>query len=128
MKAVIEDMHTVVKWDAPMYVQLLAGKFLSRVKSLINAEKRILNEPEPFMQGRFDSLIEFFRNSNTAIADQMILNSLETYKKLLLSDPEFQNNISWEVLETLIEALLLVFCHRKDYDHLNSMVSVVWTC
>lgn len=67
--------------------------------------------------------MELFQSNNTEEVSQMIINGLETYKKLLICEPELQNKFSNETLDTLIRALLAVLCYRKEYEHLNSMVN-----
>lgn len=53
----------------------------------------------------------------------MILNALETYKKILICETSMQNKVTGQTLENLIKSLLIITCHRKDYDHLKSLVS-----
>lgn len=86
-------------------------------------EKKLLLEDDSVILGRINSLMSFFQNNNTPEVSQMILNSLETYKKLIICETELQNKIGCSTLENLIKALLVITCHRKEYDHLNSMVS-----
>lgn len=85
-------------------------------------EKKLLMEEDNIVQARIASLINLFVTNNSEEGSQMILNSLETYKRLLITEPELQNKISGQTLESLIKALLVIMCHRKEYDHLNSLV------
>lgn len=68
--------------------------------------------------------MELFVNSNSDEISQMILNGLDTYKKLLIIEVELQNKLSCETIDTLIDSLLVILCHRKAFDHLHSMVRV----
>lgn len=68
--------------------------------------------------------MELFSNTDSEEVSQMVLNSLDTYKKLLIIEPELQNKLSCETVDSLIKSLLIVLCHRKEFDQLNSMVSL----
>lgn len=82
----------------------------------------LLNEEDSIIQARIESLMNLLQTSRSADALQMILNALETYKKLLICETSLQNKISCQTLENLIKALLVIICYRKEYDYLNSMV------
>lgn len=79
-------------------------------------------EDDSVIMGRISSLMTFFENNNTPEVTHMILNSLETYKKLIICETDMQNKVSCSTLDNLIKALLVITCHRKEYDQLNSMV------
>lgn len=81
-----------------------------------------MQEDDSTINARIDSLMDLFRKSDSEETNQIILNSLETYKKLLICETSLQNKFSGKTLDSLIKALLVVMCHRKDFDHLNSMV------
>lgn len=90
--------------------------------NLISVERKLLQEDDSVIKARIASLMQFFESNHTEDGSQMILNSLETYKKLLLCETDLQNKMTGETLENLINALLIVLCNRKGYDHFNSMV------
>lgn len=89
---------------------------------LFKGEKRFLAEDENVIQARIDSLMNLFLTNNSESVSQMIFNALETYKKFLVCESPMQNKISGPTLELLIKSLLIITCHRKDYDHLKSLV------
>lgn len=82
----------------------------------------LLAEEDNVIQARIASLLTLLEISNDDTSSQMILNALETYKSLLICEPDLQNKFSCKTLEILIHALLVVLSHRKEYDHLHSMV------
>lgn len=136
----VANVATIDKWDSPMASSLLSGKLVGRgtksliprkflaslrfhhLMNLILVERKLLQEEDNVMRARIASLMQFFQSNHTEEGGQMILNSLETYKKLLLCETDLQNKMSGDTLENLINALLIVLCHRKEYDHFNSMV------
>ena len=75
------------------------------------------------IQARIESLMNLLQIRNNEDVTQMILNALETYKKLIVCDTSWQNKVTGKTLESLIKSLLIVTCHRKEFEHLNSMVS-----
>lgn len=85
-------------------------------------ERSLLAEEDNVIQARIASLQTLLDISNGEDSSQMILNALETYKSLLICEPDLQNKLSCKTLESLVHALLIVLAHRKEFDHLNSMV------
>lgn len=82
-----------------------------------------MQEEDHLIQARIESLMKLFQNTNNnESANQMILNTLETYKKLIIIETSMQNKVTGQTLENLIRALLIITCYRKEYDHLNSLV------
>lgn len=63
-----------------------------------------------------------FQSSNNEVVLQMIMNSLETFKKYIIVHSEYQNKLSKRTVQDLLNALLVVTCFQKKFDHLNSMV------
>ena len=63
-----------------------------------------------------------FQCSDHEEVSQMIMNSLETYKKYIIVHSEYQNKLSRRTVQDLLNALLVVTCFQKKFDHLNSMV------
>lgn len=82
----------------------------------------MLSEDDNVIQARIASLLKLLEISNDEDSSQMILNVLETYKSFLICEPDLQNKISCKTLESLIHALLIILSHRKEFDHLHSMV------
>lgn len=85
--------------------------------------KKFLLEEDDVIQARIEALLMLFENTSTDESSQMIINALDTYKKNLICETELQNKVSCSTVEVLVKALLTIHCHRKEYDHLNSMVS-----
>lgn len=85
-------------------------------------ERNFLSEEDDVMQGRIVSLMELLANSGSEDVSQMVINFLVSYKNLLISEIQFQNKVTSRTLESLIKALLITSCRRKDFRHLNSMV------
>jgi hypothetical protein len=67
--------------------------------------------------------MSLFQINNSDYVSQLILNALETYKKILVCETTMQNKVTGPTLENLIKSLMIITCHRKDYDHLKSLVS-----
>lgn len=86
-------------------------------------EKRFVKEEDFVIQARLDSLMQLFENSNNEEAGTMILNVLETYRKLIVRDTAFQNKISCTTIDKIQKNYMLIMCHRKQYEHLYSMVN-----
>ena len=80
-------------------------------------------EDETAIEARIDSLMQLFELSNSEEVETMVLNVLETYRKLLIREMGFQNRISWALLDKLLKSYMIVLCHRKQYDNLYSIVS-----
>jgi hypothetical protein len=89
----------------------------------LTVEKRFLYEDDQVIQARIESLMTLFQTNNSEHVSQMILNALETYKKFIVCETSMQNKVTGQTLENLIKSLLIITCHRKDYDHLKSLVS-----
>lgn len=79
-------------------------------------------EDDLIVQTRIDSLMQLFEYSNSDDASMMILNVFETYRKLLVRDTSMQNKLSGSTIEKLLHYNMVILCHRKQYDHLYSMV------
>lgn len=101
--------------------QLISPPFLIW-RSCGLVEKRLLAEKDVVIQARIEALLELLQNTNNEESSVMVLNSLETYKKFLICETELQNKVTSQTVESLIKALLIIFCHRKEFEHLNSMV------
>lgn len=102
---------------------VIKDSFLLILLSFDTVEQKLLMEEDEVVRARIESLMQMFLYNNTDDSSQMILNSIDTYKKLLVCEPEFQNKVSCQTIESLVKSLLILSCHRKEYDHLNSMVS-----
>jgi hypothetical protein len=61
--------------------------------------------------------MSLFQINNSDYVSQLILNALETYKKILVCETTMQNKVTGPTLENLIKSLMIITCHRKDYDH-----------
>lgn len=90
---------------------------------IILVEKKLLLEDDLIVQTRIDVLMQLFELSNSEDVTTMILNVFETYKKLLSRDTTIQNKLSGTTLTKLLKSNMIILCHRKQYDHLYSMVS-----
>lgn len=66
--------------------------------------------------------MDLFQSSDHEEVLQMIMNSLETFKKYIIVYSEYQNKLSRRTVQDLLNALLVVTCFQKKFDHLNSMV------
>lgn len=66
--------------------------------------------------------MNLFQYSDVEEVTQMIMNSLETYKKYIIIHSEYQNKLSKRTVLDLLNALLVVTCFQQKSDHLISMV------
>ncbi|CRK96013.1 CLUMA_CG009453, isoform A [Clunio marinus] len=118
-----ETIHTLEKWDSSATAALLSGKIVARSsKFASNFEKKLLNEADNIINARLESLIILFQSTKCTDTSQMIVNCLETYKKLLIAEPCLQNKFTCKTVENLITMLLIVTCHRREFDHLKSLI------
>lgn len=85
-------------------------------------EKKLLAEKDDVIQARIEALLQLLENTNNEESSMMILNTLETYKKFIICETEMQNKVTSKTVDSLVKALLVIFCDRKEFDHLNSMV------
>jgi hypothetical protein len=89
-------------------------------------ERKLLQEEDDLIiQTRIDSLMRLFDLSNSEDATLMIINVFETYRKLLVRDTSMQNKLSGSTIEKLLHYNMVILCHRKQYKHLYSMVSLI---
>lgn len=140
----IENIKDTKQWNDSSVTALLTGKLFSRIVKSVSCklsfsfhrcssshcllftnylvEKKLLAERDEVIQARIEALLELLQSTNNDEASLMVLNSLETYKKFLICETEMQNKVTSKTVDTLIEALLIIYCHRKEFEHLNSMV------
>lgn len=81
-----------------------------------------MGESDTFIKARIDSLMHLFELSNSDDVGTMILNALDTYRKMLIRDTGFQIKLSCATIEKLQMNYMIILCHRKQYEHLNSLV------
>lgn len=88
-------------------------------------ERILLQEDDLIAQVRMDALMQLFEISNDEKVTKMILNVLETYRKLLIRETDIQNKISSLTMQKLLKYNMIILCQRKQYEHLYSMVSEI---
>lgn len=87
-------------------------------------EKKFVKEDDLIIQTRIDALMQLFELSNNEDVSLMILNALETYRKLIIRDTDYQNKVSYSTMDKLQKNYMIVMCHRKQYEHLSSLVII----
>lgn len=134
-------ISSVDSWISPVGQSLLSGKFIGHLTPklslckliffisfsynkniLISVEKKFVREEDFIMETRIDTLMQLFENSNSDEVTMMILNAFETYRKIIVRDTDFQNKISCNTFEKLQKSYMIIMCHRRQYEHLYSMV------
>lgn len=90
----------------------------------LSVEQKLLVEEDEVIRARIESVMQIFQHNSTEESSQMVMNCIDTYKKFLICEPELQNKVSCQTMESLVKSLLVMSCHRKEYDHLNSMVKI----
>lgn len=146
--SLIQSLSSVVNadnWTGSFGINLLSGKFIGHVSGKIHlrkyrekitssimkiifcfffsVEKKLLVEDDLIVQARIDVLMKLFEISNSEEVTAMILNVFETYRKLLIRDTDIQNKFSSTTVEKLLNNNMIILCHRKQYEHLYSMVN-----
>ena len=96
-----------------------------QTSSHISVETKLLLEDDLIVQARIDVLVQLFELSNSEDVSAMILNVFETYRKLLIRETPIQNKLSCTTITKLLKSNMIIWCHRKQYDHLYSMVSAL---
>lgn len=91
---------------------------------LFLVEKKVMMEEDFVVSQRIDSLMQLFELTNSDEAGTMIINVLETYRKLIIRDTSFQNKIACATMEKIQRSYMTLLCHRKQYDSLYSLVSL----
>lgn len=68
--------------------------------------------------------MNLFQNTDCEEVNQIVINTLETYKKFLVCEMDLQNKLSYATIEQLMHSLMIIFSYKKDYGHLHSLVSL----
>lgn len=143
---IIESLGSIVNadnWTEPFGLSLLSSKLIGLLTGkyfirkcntcmhrncntnsyhLISVENKLLLEDDLIVQARIDVLMQLFELSNSEDVSTMILNVFETYRKLLIREKPIQNKLSCTTITKLLKSNMIILCHRKQYDHLYSMV------
>jgi hypothetical protein len=92
---------------------------------MILVEKKFSTEDDFIIQMRIETLMTLLEFSNSEDVSSMILNVLETYRKLVIRDTDYQNKVSCNTMDKLQRSYMIILCHRKQYEHLYSMVKEI---